>query len=267
MKFRVCLFYLLLAILNHLLVKIACRVLPTNKQHSTFFETNNEDQEQFYFDQLVKKELGSTFKLDKKGPSGKKYINNFDSQFKVRHNKLLRKKNIIIGKVFELNPLIGELLGIANMENSNQKSMKMFVRRETNLVKKYILMMDDKFNDVEEAAKTLINLILCGNDENNTNYLLNELLEGLCFNENESFKIFKEIVVSVIIDSLLKQKTMERKESQIRFSLLKLLNKDFHYKSFEKIRFIQLMLMMEMLKEKLMYIVYNNENNVNSNLF
>jgi hypothetical protein len=188
-------------------------------------------------------------------------LNKFDQLYIQRRARLGKKKQVIINKAFNFIPLIGEVLAMANLDNLDKKVDSKFIKRETNLIKKYLLLYDANIPFVEKAASVLVNLVLCNTDSNKLKFILNEMLEGLCFGDDRSIQIFEEIVRTVIIDSLLKTNYYYFEELHAKVNLVKTLNKPFCYKSITKIRFLEAMLMLDFVKEKLTYIIWNNDTN------
>ena len=64
----------------------------------------------------------------------------------ARITKMRRKKEIIIKKLYELTPIIGEILALANVEKINLIVNKFFILRETDLLRKYLIMWDVNSN-------------------------------------------------------------------------------------------------------------------------
>jgi len=178
------------------------------KEDQSIVEVDKDDQEKLYFDKLIESEQNPLKEEEtavQPATDNMDYLNKFDLKYFERRIKIKKKKEIIINKVFDLTALIGEGLAIANIENLNGDINEALLRRETNLLKKYLIMWDAKCGYVDHASKILLNLILCNTDPNKTRFLLNELLEGLCYGDDRSIKIFQEIVITVLIDSLVKK--------------------------------------------------------------
>ena len=251
----------------HVLITVLCFLLVKGKSFGTSQVRINQEVDpiDFNFEKLAQLEIGTSINLNTSSGDNMSYINKFDQGFDVRQKKLKSKKEVIINRVFDKTPLIGEVLGIANSQDNFKYAIVAFSRRESGLLKKYIIMYDSKCEYVDEAAELLLNLILCNNDENHVRYLLNEMLEGLCLSDDKSIKIFNEIVMTILIDSIFKHKVFTNKELLAKYNLLKMFNIEFRFRSIEKIRFIQQMLMMDVIKEKLMFIIYLNDSNEKSN--
>ena len=70
-----------------------------------------------YFDKLIeseqtnKKEIETVVSVP---VDDRSYLNKFDTKYFERRTKIKKKKEIIINKNFDLIPLIGEVLAIAN---------------------------------------------------------------------------------------------------------------------------------------------------------
>ncbi len=175
--------------------------------------------------------------------------------YKMRIMKLRRKKEIIVKKVFEIFPLLGEILGLADVEKINLILNKFFIIRETDLLKKYITMWDTNINFTDQSAKVLLNLLLCNNRFNKLRCILNLLLEGLCKGDPRSIKIFKEIVITVIIDTIMKTKFKYFNDIQAKFNLIRLFNVGFVFPLMIKIQFLEKMLISEKLKELITFMI------------
>jgi hypothetical protein len=189
------------------------------------------------------------------------FMNKFDQLYVQRKMRIKKKKEIIINKVFNIVPLLGESLAVANLEALNNNINTPLISRESNLFKKYLLLYNSNIPFVEKASQVLVNLILCNTDKNKLKYLLNEMLEGLCFGDDKSIKIFMEIVRTVIIDSLIQQQYYFFADLHAKVNLVRTLNKPFCYKTITKIRFVESMLMLDAVKEKITYIIWNNDTN------
>jgi hypothetical protein len=189
------------------------------------------------------------------------YMNKFDKLYFQRQARIKKKKEIIINKVFNHVPLLGEVLALSNQEKLSDNINTEFLKRESNLHKKYLLMYNSKIPFVAQAAHVLLDLILCNTDKNKVRFVLNEMLEGLCYGDDRSLKIFEEIVRTVLLDSLLSKPYFYFNDLQSKINLAKALNKPFCYKTITKIRFVEQMLMLDIVKEKITYIIWNNDTN------
>ena len=234
------------------------------KEDANIVEVDKDDKEMLYFDKLIeseqtnKKEIETVVSVP---VDDRSYLNKFDTKYFERRTKIKKKKEIIINKNFDLVPLIGEILAIANIDKLDDNINNAFLIRETNLFKKYLIMWDASCGYVELASKLLLNLVLCNTDPNKTRFLLNELMEGLCYGDDKSIQIFKEIVVTLLLDSLIKNKYFLFEDLQAKFNLLNTLNKRFCFKTIVKIRFIESMLLLDIVKEKLVFIIMDNDTN------
>lgn len=192
------------------------------------------------------------------------WLNKFDRLYYERRKRIALKKEIIINKIFTHIPILGEILAVANLQMQSPDGDNIndeFLERETNLFKKYLLIYDSKVPFVEKAAKVLLNLVLCNTDVNRLKYILNEMLEGLCFGDDRSIKIFEEIMRTIIIDTLISTKYLDFEDLHAKANLLRTFNKPFCFKTMTKIKFIERMIMLEVLKEKITYILWNNDTN------
>lgn len=181
--------------------------------------------------------------------------------FIKRVSKMRRKKEIIIRKTYEVTPFIGEILALTNVEKINLIVNKFFILREIDLMRKYIIMWDANSNYLSQSAKVMLNLLLCNNKFNRLRCILNILMEGLCVGDNISLQIFKELVVTVIIDTLLKTRFYYFNDLQAKFNLINILNQPFKFKSITKIKFIEKMNLSDKLKELLSFIVMRLKTN------
>jgi len=102
---------------------------------------------------------------------------------------------------------------------------------------------------------------MCNTDSNNLRYLLNELMEGMCSSDEKGIKILNEIIITVIIDSLLKTTYFKKEDLQAKFVLVQAFNKPFCFKTITKIRFLENMLLMDYIKEKIAFIIFENASN------
>jgi hypothetical protein len=178
-----------------------------------------------------------------------------DDLYNDRLNKIRRKKEIIIKKVYEISPIVGELLALANVEKIDLIVNPMFIVRERDLLKKHIIMWDADSNYLDHSSKVLLNLLICNNNFNRLRCILNLLMEGLCKGDTRSIKIFKEIVVTVIIDHIMKLNFYNFNDLKAKFNLIKIFNKPQHFKPVQKIQFIEGLNINDKLKEILTFIV------------
>jgi hypothetical protein len=232
------------------------------KEEPSIVEVDKNDKEMLYFDNLIKSE--QTPPKEETAPPAipeekSNYLNKFDTKYFERRTKIKRKKEIIINRIFDMTPLLGEVLAVANIDKLDNNINNSFLVRETSLFKKYLIMWDANCGYVEHAAKVLLNLVLCNTDPNKTRFMLNELMEGLCYGDNKSMQIFREIIITLLIDSLINNKYHYFQDLQAKFNLLNTLNKGFCFKTITKIRFVQKMLLLDVVKEKLTFIILNND--------
>jgi len=175
--------------------------------------------------------------------------------YRMRKLKMRRKKEIIVKKVFEIFPLVGEVLGIADVEKIHLILNKFFFIRETDLLFKYITMWDTNVNFTQHSAKVLLNLLLCNSRFNKLRCILNLLMEGLCKGDPRSIRIFKEIVITVIIDAIIKTNFKYFNDIQAKFNLVRLFNVGFVFPPIVKIQFLEKMLISEKLKEMITFMI------------
>jgi len=195
------------------------------------------------------------------------YINKLDLKALDRKTKMRMKKAIIINKVFDLVPLVGEILALVNIERINLLMCKSFILKEINLLKKYLIMWDANNNFLYHSAKVLFILLTCNNDRNKLRFLLNELMEGLCKGDDRSIRIFKEIVITVLIDALLKTRFYYYDDIQAKFNLVRVFNKEgFHFRSIVKLKFVEAMKIPDDIKEKLTFIIMRLDSQTASNI-
>lgn len=220
------------------------------------------------FETLLKTEKGtivpSKYLPEVFNDSEKLWLNKFDRLYFERRKRIQLKKEIIINKIYSHIPILGEILAVANYNIKNPNGLEInesFLTREANLFKKYLLIYNSNLPFVEKAAKVLLNLVLCNTDKNRLKYVLNEMLEGLCFGDDRSIKIFEEIMRTIIIDSLVNTNYILFDDLHAKSNLLRTFNKPFCFKTMTKIKFIEKMVMLEVLKEKITYIIWNNDTN------
>lgn len=185
------------------------------------------------------------------------YTNKFDKLYSERTIKIAKKKEIIINKLFNLKPIFGEILAVANSDKISLNQT--FIERETNLLKKYLLIYDANIPFIETAATNLLNLLLCDNDKNNLKYLLQELLEGLCNGDDVSIETLAEIIRTVIVDSI--GNYMSFVDLNAKVNLINTFNKVFCFTTVQKIRFVENMLLLDAVKEKVINIIWENNSN------
>jgi len=188
-------------------------------------------------------------------------VNQSYDLFINRIAKMRKKKEIIIKNIYEMTPIVGEILALANVEKINLIVNRFFITRERDLLRKYIIMWDVNSNSISQSAKVLLNLLLCNNQFNRLRCILNLLMEGLCAGEKRDFQIFKEIVITVIIDTLLKTKFYYYNDLQAKFNLIRIFNKSFKFKPINKIQFVEKMMISDKLKEILTFIIMRLKTN------
>ena len=230
------------------------------------------------FEKLVNSELNTTpvpidsFKdvLDDKLSSDdiSTYFNKFDVNYMKRQKRIYKKKEIIINRIFDLVYLLGEVLALANINIIKNPGVvnESFIRRENILLKKYLLIWESNNIFLEKSAKVLFDLIMCNTDQNNLRYLLNELMEGMCRNDDKAMKILSEIVVTLVIDTLLKTNYFQKEDLQAKYALVTVFNKKFCFKTITKIRFLDEMFLIDFVKEKIAFIILENDSNEKSKL-
>lgn len=222
----------------------------------------NEFNELTNFFEMNSKMLKSNNALTNKVLSKNKSLNKVNASnmqsfdlYKMRVKKMRRKKEIIVKKVFEIFPLIGEILGIADVEKIHLIINKFFLIRESELLSKFITMWDTNVNFTHHSAKVLLNLLLCNSRFNKLRCILNLLMEGLCKGDPRSIRIFKEIVSTVIIDTILKTNFRYFNDIQAKFNLIRLFNVGFVFSPMIKIQFLEKMLISEKLKELVTFMI------------
>ena len=253
------------------------------------------------------------------------YLNRFDILFINRIKRLNNKKQIIINKVFECSPLIGEMLQLSNNQamehiafqvsfNKYYKKKEMneiieqklinnklnknnlndeklikstnekldyikhlinndcinkldnkFIESEINFFTKYFLLEDADSNlYIENAAVILFNLTICDSHLNKRHYiklLFNDLMEGLCFGDDKSLSIFREILMNILINSILNINYLDYKDLQAKINIVNTFNKKmFKYSLSEKTKFLEDMLLLIEIKQKVIYILINTSN-------
>ena len=174
--------------------------------------------------------------------------------------KMRRKKEIIIRKVYEISPIVGELLALSNVEKIDLIINRFFIMRERDLLKKHIIMWDADSNYLDHSSKVLLNILLCNNKFNRLRCILNLLMEGLCSGDDRSIRIFKEIVVTVIIDTLLKTNFAFFNDLKAKFNLVRIFNKPLRFKPIIKLKFIEKMKISDKLKEIMTFMIMRLKN-------
>lgn len=244
----------------------------TEKTQKTSITPSSPEQELnsdlINFATILKMESGSTVPStllpEIPNDSERLWLNKFDRLFFERRKRIQLKKEIIINKIYSHIPILGEILAVVNYKIKNPNGVEIneaFLEREANLFKKYLLLYNANLPYVEKAAKTLLNLVLCNSDKNRLKFILNEMLEGLCFGDDRSIKIFEEIMRTIIIDSLVNTNYILFEDLHAKSNLLRTFNKPFCFTTMTKIKFVEKMVMLEILKEKITYIIWNNDTN------
>ena len=188
-----------------------------------------------------------------------------EANFLNKKAELKKKKEITINKVFDLFPLLGEFLGICNIINIDDINDTLFMKKEGELLKKYILMWDANCDVAENISKYLLKIIF--SKENNLRTNITNLLDGLTFGDDRSIMVFKEIIITVIMDQIINSANDYLTDIQIKKNLLKILNKKFEFKVILKIKFINLMDVNDEFKERLIYLIMKYDSNPTGKLF
>ena len=129
----------------------------------------------------------------------KGYMNKFDILYNQRHERIKKKKDIIINLIHDNYPLLGEILSLAKQNVTNSS----FISNEKELLIKYIQIINNKDHlFLPQSASLLFTLIT----SKSFSHLINEFIEGLCIGDSRSIKIFTEIIRTVILNRLIKQK-------------------------------------------------------------
>ena len=136
-----------------------------------------------------------------------------------------------------------------------------FLKKEAELLKRYLIMWDPNCQFVDHAAKILLNIILCNNEQNKLRTYLNLLMEGLCLGDDRSIKIFKEIVVTLIMDTIIKTRFYYFNDLMAKNNLVKVFNKKFCFKVITKLKFVEAMLLDSDFKEMLTFIIMKLDTN------
>ena len=192
------------------------------------------------------------------------FTNEFDLKYILRRTKMRKKKEIIINRIFDIIPLVAEILALANVEKIKEITDYEFLRKEALLLKRYLIMWDPNCGFVDHASKLLLNIILCNNEQNQLRAYLGILMEGLCFGDDRSIKIFKEIVITLIMDTIIKTKFYYFNDLMAKNSLVKVFNKPFCFRVITKLKFIEGMMLSPEFKEKLTFIIMKLDTNNSS---
>ena len=154
-----------------------------------FFNSSNateEDDELKAFTKLLNEDIVN---------EEKRYMNKFDILYHQRHERIKKKKDIIINLIHDNYPLLGEILSLANHNITNSS----FISSEKELLIKYIQIINNKEHLFPPQSATLLFTLITSKS---FSHLLNELTEGLCIGDSRSIKIFTEIIRTVILNRL-----------------------------------------------------------------
>jgi len=177
----------------------------------------------------------------------------FNDKLQIR-----KKKEILINKVFDLFPLLGEILAICNIQNLEQINDNVFQTNEKALLEKYLLMW---IPDCESSCLVTDYLYEILMDK--SNYLcpkLNKLMNALTFGDRRSVRVFKEIILTIVIDTIINLKSDKNAFSELL--LMKILNEPFEFKVILKVNFVNLMRIPGNFKEKLTLLIMKYDSNL-----
>lgn len=175
--------------------------------------------------------------------------------------QLMKKKEILINKVFDLFPLLGEVLAFCNIHNLEQLNDNVFQKNEKALLEKYLLMW---IPDCE--ASSFVSEYLYETVMNRTNMLcpkINKLMDALPFGDRRSIRVFKEIILTIIMDTIINFTSEKHAYSELL--LMKILNEPFEFKVILKVNFVNLMRIPGNFKEKLTLLIMEYDSNPSGN--
>ena len=86
-------------------------------------------------------------------------------------------------------------------------------------------------------------------------------MEGLTFGDNRSIRVFKEIAITIIIESIINAKLNNYIDLNARAILLRIFNKPFEFKVILKVNFLSIMKISDDFKEKLTFLIMKYESN------
>ena len=173
-----------------------------------------------------------------------------------RLRKIRTKKNIVAKKVFEITPILGEILALSSIEKIGLVMNYDFLVLEQEIFHKYLIMLGLNPSD-GNSSKLLINFLLCDWKKSILRQELNIFMNALCKGDKESIIIFKEIITSYLIDHFMNKDLYYLNDIASRQAIMRILNSfDYNYEPIAKLMFIKDNMRMEdRLKEKLTFIV------------
>lgn len=191
------------------------------------------------------------------------FLNKFDKMYFSRRNRIKNKKTVITSKVFDCIPIIGEMLQLSSMDQIllEEKIDPNLIKKELTAFKKYLLLYDANGNYIDKASKILLNLVLCRVDYYKLRNLMNDLLEGLCYGDPISMKIYREILHHVILDTLFKLSFFELEDIEAKVNLIQTFNKKFCIPTFKKVTFVENMLLLKEVKQQIIFMIINTDSN------
>ena len=215
-------------------------------------ETNYiNDFKDFHFKETIHKK--------RKNNENTSTVKQIDIVINKNNLEMMKKKEILINKIFDIHPLLGEILGICNIIALNTMKDDIFIKNEENILNKYILMWDSNSRFSRNASSVLLYLIT--KEDNLLRTDLNFLMEGLTFGDNRSIRVFKEIAITIIIESIINAKLNNYIDLNARAILLRIFNKPFEFKVILKVNFLSIMKISDDFKEKLTFLIMKYESN------
>lgn len=210
-----------------------------------YFNSSNEDNEVKTFNKMINEDIVN---------EDKGYMNKFDILYNQRHERIKKKKDIIINLIHDNYPLLGEILSLAKQNVTNSS----FISNEKELLIKYIQIINNKDHlFLPQSASLLFTLIT----SKSFSHLINEFIEGLCIGDSRSIKIFTEIIRTVILNRLLKQSYLDYDDIMGKITLLNVFNSNYCFSPITKIQFIEDMLLLPEIKKKIIDIIWENDSN------
>jgi hypothetical protein len=158
-----------------------------------------------------------------------------DSPIKNVENLDIDRTKNIIKKIFTIFPIVGEILALTNIKRVELIINNTFVLKETNLLQKYITMWDVNESYSDASAKILFNIAVTNAK---LKFILNSLTNGITDLDERNVKIFKEIVVTVLIDAIVRTKFIFYQDLQAKENLMSIFNKPFEFKNVTKLQFL-----------------------------
>lgn len=175
----------------------------------------------------------------------------------IRLLKLRLKKNLIVKKLYEYNPLLSEILALTQIEKIGLILNLDFLLLEEEVFEKHLIMQNLNTKLIKNAAKMILNMLLCNYKTNELRNNLLALMNGLCKGDNDSILIFREIVNAYIINYILNKPFYYLNDVITKTAILHMFNSfEMRYEPIVKIQFVNDHLnISKEFKEKLTFII------------